>query len=292
MEFLRSLIFVPGNRRDMLEKAASFPADFLVPDMEDSVPLSEKAAARDVIADMLPILDKAGKRSVVRINALGTGLLEEDMNAAVTPYTYGINVGKVETPWDVHEVDKILTALEMKKGLERSRIRLILYLESALAIINAYSICSASPRIIAVAFGAEDFTVDMGTQRTDESSEVFLPRAMVAIAARAADVVPLDIVYANFRDEDGLRRDIQLGKSLGYKGKFAIHPSQVQPINEMFSPLPEEIEYAKRVVAVFEEAEAQGKGATSLDGKMIDIPVVKRARSLLAMEEARADVSP
>jgi citrate lyase subunit beta/citryl-CoA lyase len=143
-----------------------------------------------------------------------------------------------------------------------------------------------------VAFGAEDFTVDMGTQRTDESSEVFLPRAMVAIAARAADVVPLDIVYANFRDEDGLRRDIQLGKSLGYKGKFAIHPSQVQPINEMFSPLPEEIEYAKRVVAVFEEAEAQGKGATSLDGKMIDIPVVKRARSLLAMEEARADVSP
>ena len=292
MEFLRSLIFVPGNRRDMLEKAASFPADFLVPDMEDSVPLSEKAAARDVIADMLPILDKAGKRLVVRINALDTGLLEEDMNAAVTPHTYGINVGKVDTRWHVHEIDKILTALEIKKGLERGRIRLILYLESALAIINAYSICSASPRIIAAAFGAEDFTVDMGTQRTDESSEVFLPRAMVAIAARAADVVPLDIVYANFRDEDGLGRDIQVGKSLGYKGKFAIHPSQVQPINEMFSPLPEEIEYAKRVVAAFEEAEAQGKGATSLDGKMIDIPVVKRALSLLALEESRADVSP
>lgn len=292
MDLLRSLIFVPGNRRDMLEKAASFPADFLVPDMEDSVPLAEKAAARDAIADMLPILDRAGKRSVVRINTLSTGLLEEDMRAAVTPHTYGINVGKVETPWDVHEIDKILTAIEVKKGLERGRTRLILYLESALAIINAYPICSASPRIIAAAFGAEDFTVDMGTQRTDESSEVFLPRAMVAIAARAANVVPLDIVYANFRDEDGLRRDIQVAKSLGYKGKFAIHPSQVQPINEMFSPLPEEIEYARRVVAAFEEAEAQGRGATSLDGKMIDIPVVKRAMSLLAIEETITDASP
>jgi citrate lyase subunit beta/citryl-CoA lyase len=286
VDLLRSLIFVPGNRRDMLEKAASFPADFLVPDLEDSVPLAEKAAARDAIADMLPILDRAGKRSVVRINALDTGLLEEDMRASVTPHTYGINVGKVETPWGVHEIDKILTAMEIKKGLERGKTRLILYLESALAIINAYPICSASPRIMAAAFGAEDFTVDMGTQRTDESSEVFLPRAMVAIAARAANVVPLDIVYANFRDEDGLRRDIQVAKSLGYKGKFAIHPSQVQPINEMFSPLPEEIEYARRVVEAFKEAEAQGRGATSLDGKMIDLPVVKRAMNLLGIEEA------
>jgi citrate lyase subunit beta/citryl-CoA lyase len=285
-------MFVPGNRRDMLEKAVSVPADFLVPDMEDSVPLSEKAAARNLIADMLPILGQAGKRAVVRINSLSTGLLEADMNAAVTPHTFGIIVGKVETAWDVHEMDKILAALEVKKGLEQGKTRLILYLESALAIINAYAICSASPRIMAAAFGAEDFTVDMGTERTDESSEVFLPRAMVAIAARAADVVPLDIVYANFRDEEGLRRDIQVAKGLGYKGKFAIHPGQVQAINEMFSPLLEEIEYAKRVVLAFEEAEARGKGATSLDGKMIDIPVVTRARSLLAIEETVADISP
>ena len=292
MELLRSLVFVPGNRRDMLEKAVSFPADILVPDMEDSVPMGEKAVARDVVSDMLSVLDQAGKRSVVRINALDTGLLEEDMSAAATPHTYGINVGKVETPWDVHEVDKILTDLEVKKGLERGKIRLVLFIESAMAVINAYSICSASPRVVAVAFGAEDFTVDMGTERTEEGSEVLMPRAMVAIAARAANVVPLDMVYTNFRDEDGLRRDIQLGKSLGYKGKFAIHPSQVLPINEMYSSLPEEIEYAKRVVAAFEEAEAQGKGATSLDGKMIDIPIVKRARSLLAMEDASASTRP
>jgi citrate lyase subunit beta/citryl-CoA lyase len=257
--------------------------------MEDSVPVSEKAAARDAIADMLPSLAQAGHRAVVRVNALETGLLEEDLDAAVTPNTYGINVGKVERPWDVQEVDKLLGAIEVKKGLEQGRLRLVLWIESALAVINAYAICTASQRIIAVAFGAEDYTVDTGIQRTEESSEVFLPRAMVAVAARAANVVPLDSVYANFRDEEGLRRDIRVGKSLGYKGKFAIHPAQVAPINEMFSPLPEEIEYARRVVAAFEEAEAQGRGATSLDGKMIDIPIVKRARILLALTEVGAD---
>ena len=288
VELLRSLVFVPGNRRDMLEKAVSFPADLLVPDMEDSVPLTEKAAARDVIADMLPVLGQAGKRAFVRVNAISTGLLEEDLRAAVTPHTYGVIVGKVETPWDALEIDKTITALEARNGLERGRIRLVPYIETAKGVINAYSICSASPRIIAAAFGAEDFTVDMGTQRTDEGSEVFLPRAAVAIAARAADVIPLDIVYANFRDEDGLRRDTRLGKSLGYKGKFAIHPSQVGPINEILSPLPEEVEYARRVVTAFDEAEAQGRGATSLDGKMVDIPIVKRARNLLAIQEAIA----
>jgi len=286
MELLRSLIFVPGNRRDMLEKAASFPADVLVPDMEDSVPIGEKAAARQVIGEMLPVLKQAGQRSVVRINALDTGLLEEDMAFAVTPYTDGILVGKVETAWDVHQVDEILTALERSKGIEAGKIKLVIFIESAMAVINAFTICSASARIAAVAFGAEDFTVDMGTERTEEGVEVLMPRSMVAMAARAADVTPLDIVYTNFRDQEGLRRDIQLGKSLGYKGKFAIHPSQVQAINEMFSPLPEEIEYARLVVAAFEEAEAQGRGATSLEGKMIDIPIVKRARSLLAAQDA------
>lgn len=286
MELIRSLIFVPGNRRDMLEKAASFPADILVPDMEDSVPIGEKAAARQVIGEMLPVLNQAGQRSVVRINALDTGLLEDDMASAVTPYTDGVLVGKVETTWDVHQIDEILTALEGSKGIEAGKIKLVIFIESAMAVINAFPICSASPRIVAVAFGAEDFTVDMGTERTEEGAEILMPRSIVAMAARAAGVTPLDIVYTNFRDDEGLRRDIQLGKSLGYKGKFAIHPSQVQVINEMFSPSPEEVEYARRVVAAFEDAEAQGRGATSLDGKMIDVPIVKRARSLLAAQDA------
>lgn len=286
MELLRSLLFVPGNSRKMLEKAVSFTADALVPDMEDSVPIAEKGAARDEISDMLPVLAQAGHRCVVRVNALDTGLLEADMEAAITPYTFGINVGKVDTTWHVKEVEKIVSAIEKRKGLENGQIKLVLFIESALAVVNAYEICASSDRIIAAALGAEDFTVDMGTERTEEGSEVLMPRAMVAMAARAAEIVPLDIVYTNFRDEEGLRRDTQLGKSLGYKGKFAIHPAQVDPINELLSPLPDEIEYARKVVQAFEEAEANGRGSTSLDGKMIDVPIVKRARSLLAAVEA------
>lgn len=292
MSPLRSFLFVPGNRRNMLEKSISFEADVLVPDMEDSVPESEKAAARDEIANILPRLAAAGHLSVVRVNALDTGLLEEDMRAAVTPHTFGINVGKVESPWDVMEVDKIMGAIEARRGMEIGSTRLVLFIESAMAVINAYAICASSPRIVAVALGAEDLTVDMGTERTEEGAEIFVPRATVAIAAKAANVVPLDIVYTNFRDEEGLRRDIKIGKSLGYKGKFAIHPGQVATINQQFSPLQEEVEYARKVVAAFQEAEAQGRGATSIDGKMIDIPIVKRARFLLAQLEAPADGVP
>ena len=286
MELLRSLLFVPGNRRNMLERAATVPADILLPDMEDSVPIAEKPAARDLIAEMLPVLSQGGRRVVVRVNGQDTGLLEEDLRAAVTPHTYGINAVKVHRPWDVQEVDRLITQLEAKEGLEKGRIRLLLWIESAMAVVNAYDVISASPRVVAVSFGAEDFTADMGIQRTEENSEVFLPRAMVAIAARAANVVPLDVVYANFRDEEGLRRDIQMARSMGYKGKFAIHPSQVEPINSLFRPLPEEVDYARRVVEAFAEAEARGSGATSLDGKMIDVPVYKRAQDLLDVADA------
>lgn len=286
VELFRSLIFVPGNRKDMLEKAIAFPADIVVPDMEDSVPMSEKGAARDTIGDMLPVLAEAGRRVMVRVNALSTGLLEDDMRAAVSPHTFAVNVGKIETPWDVQQVDAIMAAMEARVGIARGSVRMVPYLETALGLVHAYEVCAASPRIVAAAFGAEDFTVDMGTQRTDEGAEVLFPRAAVAIAARAADIPALDVVYANFRDEEGLRRDTLVGKSLGYKGKFAIHPAQLGPINEILSPLPEEVEYARRVVEAFEEAEAQGRGATSLDGKMVDVPIVKRARNLLDIQDA------
>ena len=183
---------------------------------------------------MLPVLARAGKRVMVRVNALSTGLLEDDMRAAITPHTYAVNVGKVETPWDAREVDAIMSSMEAAIGLARGSVRMVPYIETAVGVVNAFAVCSASPRIVAAAFGAEDFTVDMGTQRTDEGLEVLMPRAAVAIAARAADVAALDVVYANFRDEAGLRRDAQLGKSLGIQGQVrhtsgAARPHQRDP---------------------------------------------------------------
>jgi len=292
MDLLRSLLFVPGNRKDMLEKAVTrASSDALVADMEDSVPDAEKAAARETIAEMLPSLISNGHKIVVRVNALDTGILEEDMYAAISKYTYAVNVGKVENRWDVAQVDTIMSKIESAKGIEVGTVRLVLFIESAMAIINAYELCSASPRIVAVAFGAEDYTVDMGIERTEEGSEVLLPRATVAMAAKAAGVIALDPVYANFKDIDGFKKDAELGKSLGYKGKFAIHPSQIEHINDVYSPSEEDIEYARTVVAAFKDAESQGRGAVALDGKMIDVPVVKRAESLLALADAIASQS-
>ena len=288
MEVLRSLLFVPGNRPDMLQKARNLSADVLVPDMEDSVPMAEKARAREVITSVLPDLAQAERRVVPRPNALDTGLLEDDLEAVVGPHIYGVTVGKVASAWDVEQIVSIIETLERRAGLRSGIVKLIPWIETARAIVNAYEICTASPRVIAVAFGAEDFTNDMDIQRSDEGAEVLYPRTAIGVAARAANVVALDTPYVNFRDHEGHLRDIQVARRLGFRGKFAIHPAQLEAINAMFAPSSAEIEYARRVVQAFEEAEAAGKGTTSLDGKMIDVPIVRRARSLLARAEAVA----
>jgi len=281
MTVLRSLLFVPGNRADMLTKAAALTPDAFVPDMEDSVPVEEKAHARDVTASFLPQLAQSGSLVVPRVNALETGLLEDDLAAVVGPYSDGVSVGKIYTPQDVETIAGILARLEQKAGLPVGHTKLVLWMETAMAIVQAYEICAASPRIVGVAFGAEDFTHDMGIERSADDSEVAVPRSMVCIAARAANVLALDTPYFLFRDPEGLRHNALASKKIGFKGKFAIHPSQVDIINATFSPSPAEIDYARRVVAAFEAAERAGKGATALDGKVVDVPVVKRARALL-----------
>ena len=288
MALFRSLLFVPGNREDMLAKVGNLPADALIPDMEDSVPEGEKKHARELVHKTVKGLAQKGQAVIPRINALSTGLAKEDLAAVVSPQVYGVTVGKVESPWDIREVCSILDDLERQAGLPLGHTRLIPWLESASGIVHAYQIARASSRIVGVTFGAEDFTNDMAIQRSDEGAEVAYPRAVVAVAARAAGVLAFDTPQVNFRDVEGLKRQAQSGLSLGFKGKFAIHPGQLDTINTMFSPSPEEMEYARRVVAAFQEAEARGSGATSLDGKMIDVPIVKRAQSLLELADSIA----
>ena len=288
MEALRSLLFVPGNRRDMLEKAKSLAADVLVPDLEDSVPFSEKVSARQTVSALLPELAQREQRIIPRINPVSTGLARDDLAALIGPHTYAINVGKIDTPRDVDVLSQIMAELEQRAGLPVGQVKLIPYIESARGVVNAFFIASASTRVIAVAFGGEDFAVDMEIQRTEEGSEIAYPRAAVATAATAAGVPALDTPFINFKDEEGLRRDIHTARALGFKGKFAIHPSQIAPINTLFGPSPEEVEYARRIVQAYEEAEAHGRGSTSLDGMMVDVPVVKRARNLLALADSLA----
>jgi citrate lyase subunit beta/citryl-CoA lyase len=288
LEILRSLIFVPGNRRDMLEKARDFDADAIVADLEDSVPPAEKENARGVVRDMAPTLSGLGQKVLVRLNSLDTGLTHDELAALIGPHLYGISIGKVESTWDIKECDRIASALERGAGLEPGHLKIVPWIENSRAVMRVYDIAIASPRVVGLAFGAEDYTDDMDIQRTDEGDEVYFPRATVALAARAAGVAALDSPFVRFRDQDGLKREIEVALKLGFKGKFAIHPAQLDTINTMFSPRPEDVEYARRVMEAWDQAEAEGRGSTSLDGRMIDVPVVKRARSLLAMADAIA----
>ena len=286
MELIRSLIFVPGNRENMLERARSFDADIIMVDLEDSVPPGEKAAARDLARQWVPALRSEGKRVMVRVNSLDTGLTRGELETVVSPDLYGISLGKVESVRDIRTVDSLLAPLEAAAGLEVGSLHIIPWIETAKALWDARAVAEASPRVVAIAFGAEDFTNDMGIERTDTGEEVSVPRSLVPIAARAAEVGGLDSPFVRFRDPDALREDAQWARRMGYTGKFAIHPAQLEIINETFSPSAEEIEYARRVVEAWEAAEAAGRGSLALDGRMVDVPVVKRAQNLLALAGA------
>jgi citrate lyase subunit beta/citryl-CoA lyase len=283
---LRSLLFVPGNKENMLEKAAGFRPDVFVPDMEDSVPDAEKDSARKTIQAFLPKLAETGVPILPRVNSLNTGWTEQDLAAVVGPDIVGISIGKIEGPLDIETVCDLLGERERSVGLSGGSLKLVPWLESARALVKCYEVCASSPRIIGVAFGAEDYTHDLGIERLDDESEVAYARHVLCVAARAARVTALDTPYFRFKDEDGLRANCRQSKQYGFKGRFAIHPAQIEAINETFSPSKTDIEYAKKVVAAFEEAEAAGRGSTSLDGKVIDVPVVKRARALLKLAGA------
>ena len=292
---LRCPLFIPGNRTDMLSKAGRYSPSAYMPDLEDSVPSANKVEARKVTAAALPSLFEFGKPVVPRVNSLSTGLTEDDLEAVVGPYIVGISIGKVKTDNDIAVVDGMLSDLEVDRGIEAGSIGILPWLETASAIVNAYAICNASERVKWVAFGAEDFSADMGISRAVDledpsvkniedygEASLLYARSAVAVAARAADVEALDTPYVKFRDPDGLRSEADLARRLGYRGKFAIHPAQIEVIDGVFSPTDQELERAKGVLNAARVAESEGHGSVSLDGEMIDAPVVVRARNVLA----------
>ncbi len=289
MRLLRSVLFTPGNNMRMIHKLPTLTADAVILDLEDSVPMAEKDTARIFIRDSLDLLSTGVSDIYVRVNGLATGLTVEDCEFVVQKGITGIMIPKVESRNEVLEVEKIIEELERKRGLEPGSVVLIPTIESAKGVVNAYEIASASKRVIALGFGAVDFTRDMGVSLSKEGTELFFARSYVAIAARAAGVLAIDTVFTDIADREGLIKDAMLAKQLGFKGKFLIHPSQIEPVNRIFSPSEKEIEYAKKVVQAFKEAEARGLGAASLEGRMIDIAVYKQAEDLLKLAEAIAE---
>lgn len=289
MKLLRSILFTPGNNMRMIHKIPILTADAVILDLEDSIPMAEKDTARVFIRDSLDVACSGTADIYVRVNGLMTGLTAEDCKFVVQKGVSGIMLPKVESTEEVVEAEKIIENLERQRGLEPGSITLIPTFETAKGVVNAYEIASASKRVIAVGFGAVDFTRDMGTSISKEGTELFFARSFVAIAARAAGVLAIDTVFIDLADKEGLIRDSMLAKQLGFKGKFLIHPSQIEPVNRIFSPSEKEIEYAKKIVQAFKEAEAKGLGAASLEGRMIDIAVYKQAQDLLTLAEAIAE---
>jgi citrate lyase subunit beta/citryl-CoA lyase len=284
------VLFVPGNKANMLEKALGLKPDAFALDMEDSVPPAEKANARETVARFLPRFAATGIPVIPRVNSLDTEWIEADLAAVVGPQIFGISVGKVRTAADISAISQLLGSLERRAGLSLGTLKLLPWIETAEAIVNVSAICRASERIVAVAFGGEDFTNDMGVERLEDEAQVAYARQALCVAARAAHVPALDTPYFKLRDLDGLRESSLRAKSIGFKGRFAIHPEQLDALNECFSPSAQEIAHAERVVAAYEEAESRGRASTLLDGWVIDVPVVKRARALLELaRRARAE---
>lgn len=276
------MLSVPGLRERFIENAQRVPADVVLLDLEDSIPSARKAEARELVRAAVPQFAKNGRRLFVRPNDLATGLLEADLEAVVQPELDGIHLPKAHNPAVVQQVDHYLTLLERTRGLPSGQIRMIVWIESTEGVANAEAVCRSSPRLIGASMGSEDYVTSLGVMRTRAGHELEFARARVANAARAAGLVPIDCPEPDYRDLEHFERDSRHARALGYRGKYCIHPAQVELANRIFAPSEEELSWAARVVHAYERGEREGLGAVGLDGAMVDRPIYQRALDLLA----------
>ncbi|MGX9148266.1 HpcH/HpaI aldolase/citrate lyase family protein [Mesorhizobium sp. 128a] len=277
----RSLLFVPAHLPKFVEKAHERGADAIVLDLEDSVPLPSKAEARQRLGDSIAKVGRDGAAVFVRVNQ-GMRALCADLDATVVSGVTAIVLPKVESAEWVVEIEREILALESERGLIPEGIRLVVQIETPAALPRLTAIATAHPRLVAMGLGPEDFSAAVGGQPT---ADLLLgPNLAVLFAARAAGLIPLGFVgsIGDFADLPKFRDTVRRSKALGFAGAFAIHPAQVVPLNEEFAPLANELEWARRVISAEQEAKSQNLGAFTVDGKMIDAPVVRRARALLA----------
>jgi citrate lyase subunit beta/citryl-CoA lyase len=280
---MRSVLTVPVTNPRFIEKAPSSGADVICLDLEDSIAPAAKAAARALAAAAIDSIPRGPYSVFVRVNGEHTGLLEGDVAAVVRPGLDGIIISKASSPETVKRVARLVSSLEPSRG----SVAIVPLIETAAGVMASLDILRVSPRVTAAVFGAEDFATDMGIQRTRDGEEVRWARAQVAVACHAAGVIPIDTPDPDYTDEEYLEREMALARSLGYRGKLVIHPTQVAIANRMFAPSEAEIGEARAIVEIFErEGLQQGRAAIPLDGKMIDTPIYERAKRLLETAEA------
>lgn len=279
MDRFRALLFVPGNRERMLERARAAGAGAIVVDLEDAVPAGEKKAARRLVKSWLPKLAADGQTVFVRVNAIDSGMTRDDLMAVVRKQLAGVVLPKAQHAQDLRDLDVLLREAEVANKVRPGDVHTIAIIESARGLLRCEDIARASDRVVALAVGGEDYTAELGVPRT-AAALAHLRYTVVQVAA-AYGLASIDTPYTDVKDAAGLAKETAFARSIGFQGKFVIHPGQVAAVNRAFAPTRTEIAEARRIVAAAEEGAAAGRGSVSVDGRMVDAPVVERARRLL-----------
>ncbi|ROX80247.1 citrate (pro-3S)-lyase subunit beta [Enterococcus durans] len=286
----RTMMFVPGANAAMLRDAPLYGADSIMFDLEDAVSLKEKDAARTLVHFALKTFDYSAVETVVRINGLDT-VGKQDIEAVVLAGVNVIRLPKTETAQDIIDVDEAITLVEESNQIPNGTTKMMAAIESAEGVLNAREIAQASTRLIGIALGAEDYVTNMKTKRYPDGQELFFARNMILHAARAAGIAAIDTVYSDVDNVEGLQAETNLIKQLGFDGKSVINPRQIPLVNAIYAPTEKEIQHAKEVIWAINEAEAKGSGVISLNGKMIDKPIVERAQRVIALAKAAKLIS-
>ncbi|KAF9404854.1 hypothetical protein HW555_014140 [Spodoptera exigua] len=286
----RTMMFVPGSNASMLRDATLYGADSLMFDLEDAVSLKEKDSARLLVYHALRTFDYTSVETVVRINGLDT-VGRQDVEAMVSAGVNVIRLPKTETAQDIVDVAEVITEMETKYGIKIGTIKMMAAIESAEGVLNAREIAQASERLIGIALGAEDYVTNMKTHRYPDGQELFFARSFILHAARAAGIAAIDTVYSDINNTKGFLAEVERIKQLGFDGKSVINPRQIPLVNSVYEPTEKEIQQAKEVIWGIREAQAKGSGVISVNGKMVDKPIVERAERVIALAIAAKLIS-
>lgn len=285
MYLMRSLMFVPAHNQKLLDSSVRRDADVLLLDIEDSVPPVDKQVARDNVKEFVKRSDLNGKLIFPRVNDRESGELLRDLYQLTIKGVSGFMYPKSEKEEDVYFVGKLLETIEYEKGLPIGTFKLIPLIETAGAVVNIKEICTACTRVVAVAFGCEDYVTSLKGKHDDESQSIFFARNMIVNAARAAGILPIDTVHIKVHDLVDLERNLQISKNLGFEGMLVLNPKELPLVNQYFSPSESEVAWAKEMVDLAEEAVREGKGVAVKDNKFIGPPMLKMARNILAKQK-------